>query len=115
LTKLETLEKSKMKRREALTRILNSISDVSLSINKKNNMRIHFSFLKDNQMSKEMKQERLEKMIRDELEENNSDRQTPIQSLLPTTTTPPGAPGNGQQDRSPRQFSPTSSGGRLQY
>lgn len=53
-------------------------------------------------MSKEMKQERLEKMIRDELEENNSDRQTPVQSLLPTTA--PGAPGNGQ--RSPRQFSP---------
>ncbi len=67
-------------------------------------------------MSKEMKQERLEKMIRDELEETNSDRQTPIQSLLPTTT-PPGAPGSGhssQNDRSPRRFSPPNSGG-LQY
>jgi hypothetical protein len=66
-------------------------------------------------MSKEMKQQRLEKMIRDELEENNSDRQTPIQSLLPTT--PPGAPGNGrsgQQDRSPHPFSPGNSAG-LQY
>ena len=63
-------------------------------------------------MSKEMKQERLEKMIRDELEENNSDRQTPIQSLLPTANTPPGAPGNGNSnDRSPRRFSPTSAGG----
>lgn len=65
-------------------------------------------------MSKEMKQERLEKMIRDELEENSSDRQTPIQSLLPTTTTPPGAPGTGrssEQDRSPRRFSPTNTGG----
>ena len=39
-------------------------------------------------MSKEMKQERLEKMIRDELEENHSDRQTPVQSLLPTANTP---------------------------
>jgi len=61
-------------------------------------------------MSKEMKQERLEKMIRDELEENNSDRQTPIQSLLPITP-PPGAPGNGnsnQYDRSPRRISPTN-------
>lgn len=65
-------------------------------------------------MSKEMKQERLEKMIRDELEENNSDRQAPIQSLLPTATTPPGAPGSGhssQQDRSPRRFSPTNPDG----
>jgi len=68
-------------------------------------------------MSKEMKQERLEKMIRDELEETNSDRQTPIQSLLPTTSTPPGAPGSersSQNDRAPRRFSPTNSGG-LQY
>jgi hypothetical protein len=65
-------------------------------------------------MSKEMKQERLEKMIRDELEESNSDRQTPIQSLLPTT--PPGAPGNGrsnQPDRSIR-FSPNDND-RVQY
>jgi hypothetical protein len=65
-------------------------------------------------MSREMKQERLEKMIRDELEENNPDRQTPIQSLLPTTTTPPGAPGSGhsnQHDRSPNRFSPTNNGG----
>ncbi len=68
-------------------------------------------------MSKEMKQERLEKMIRDELEEGSSDRQTPIQSLLPTSATPPGAPGSAhssQQDRSPRRFSPTNHGG-LQY
>ncbi len=68
-------------------------------------------------MSKEMKQERLEKMIRDELEETNSDRQTPIQSLLPTTSTPPGAPGSGhssQNDRSPRHFSSTNTGG-FQY
>ena len=65
-------------------------------------------------MSKEMKQERLEKMIRDELEENSSDRQTPIQSLLPTTTTPPGAPGSGHfnsNDRSPRHFSPSNASG----
>lgn len=55
-------------------------------------------------MSKETKQDRLEKMIREELEENGSDRQTPVQSLLPTT--PPGAPGSAQQDRSPRLFSP---------
>jgi hypothetical protein len=41
-------------------------------------------------MSKEAKQERLEKMIRDELEENNSARQTPVQSLLTQNT--PGAP-----------------------
>lgn len=88
LTKLESLEKSKMKRREALTRILNSISE-------------------DNQMSKEVKQERLEKMIREELEENNSERQTPIQSLLPTGSTP-GAPTSG--DRSPNRFSPNTSG-----
>lgn len=77
-----------MKRREALTRILNSISE-------------------DNQMSKEVKQERLEKMIREELEENNSERQTPIQSLLPTGSTP-GAPTSG--DRSPNRFSPNTSG-----
>jgi hypothetical protein len=67
-------------------------------------------------MSKEMKQERLEKMIRDELEENNSDRQTPVQSLLPTTTSPPGAPGNGQSsanDRSTNRFSPGNAGGLL--
>jgi hypothetical protein len=71
-------------------------------------------------MSKEMKQERLEKMIRDELEENNSDRQTPIQSLLPTTT--PGAPGSGRSNqldrsRSPNRVSPTNggSGSGLQY
>jgi hypothetical protein len=32
---LESLEKGKMKRREALTRILNSISEVSLDIKKK--------------------------------------------------------------------------------
>ncbi|UJR08879.1 hypothetical protein I4U23_013134 [Adineta vaga] len=92
LTKLETLEKGKMKRREALTKILNSIAE-------------------DNEMSKEMKQERLEKMIRDELEESNSDRQTPVQSLLTST---PGAPGSGhasQQDKSSRRHSPTSAGG----
>jgi hypothetical protein len=56
-------------------------------------------------------------MIRDELEETNSDRQTPIQSLLPTTSTPPGAPGSGhssQNDRSPRHFTPTNTGG-FQY
>lgn len=39
-----------------------------------------------------MKQERLEKMIRDELEENHLDRQTPVQSLLP-----PGAPGSAKK------------------
>ena len=78
-----------MKRREALTRILNSISE-------------------DNQMSKEMKQERLEKMIRDELEENHSDRQTPVQSLLPTSASSPGAPTSGH-DRSPNRFSPNTS------
>ena len=63
-------------------------------------------------MSKEMKQERLEKMIRDELEENSLDRQTPIQSLLPTT--PPGAP-SSDQDRfsssaGTRQFSAGKNG-----
>jgi len=73
LTKLETLEKGKIKRREALTKILNNIAE-------------------DNTLSKEMKQERLEKMIRDELEENHSDRQTPVQSLLP-----PGAPGSAKK------------------
>ena len=64
-------------------------------------------------MSKEVKQERLEKMIRDELEESNSDRQTPVQSLLPTATTP-GAPGSGrssEHDRSPNRFSPNNSAG----
>ena len=62
-----------------------------------------------------MKQERLEKMIRDELEENSSDRQTPVQSLLPTT--PPGAP-SSEHDRASssagaRHFSPGKNG-RLQ-
>ena len=63
-------------------------------------------------MSKEMKQERLEKMIRDELEESGSDRQTPIQSLLGSSTTP-GAPAGhtSQQDKSPRRQSPTSASG----
>ncbi|CAF4656456.1 unnamed protein product [Rotaria sp. Silwood1] len=75
LTKLELLEKGKMKRREALTRILNSISE-------------------DDKLSKEMKHERLEKMIRDELEETNLDRQTPIQNLNQKTKTS-GAPGSG--------------------
>ena len=68
-------------------------------------------------MSKEMKQERLEKMIRDELEENNSDRQTPIQSLLPTTSTPPGAPGSANSNQNnipPRRFSPNN-GDESQY
>jgi polycystin 2 len=96
LTKLEALEKGKMKRREALTRVLNSISE-------------------DNQMSKEVKQERLEKMIREELEENISDRQTPVQSLLPTTTTTtPGAPGGRNSnpfDKSSPSVSPTNLGG----
>ncbi|CAF1031844.1 unnamed protein product [Adineta ricciae] len=93
LTKLETLEKGKMKRREALTKILNNIAD-------------------DNTMSKEVKQERLEKMIRDELEESGSDRHTPVQSLLGSSTTP-GAPAGhtGQQDKSPRRQSPTSASG----
>ncbi|CAF4587465.1 unnamed protein product [Rotaria sp. Silwood1] len=69
LTKLEVLEKSKMKRRDALTRILNTISE-------------------DNHLSKEDRHERLEKMIRNELEGNTSERQTPVPSLLsdaPTT------------------------------
>lgn len=59
-------------------------------------------------MSKEMKQERLEKMIRDELEENHSDRQTPVQSLLPTANTP-GAPGSGRsnQNSTPARSSPS--------
>ncbi|CAF0734186.1 unnamed protein product [Rotaria sordida] len=73
LTKLEGLEKSKMKRRDALTKILNTISE-------------------DDHLSKEDRHERLEKMIRNELEGNNSERQTPIQSLLtdlPATTTKP--------------------------
>ncbi|CAF1188330.1 unnamed protein product [Adineta steineri] len=95
LTKLETLEKGKMKRREALTKILNNISD-------------------DNEMTKEMKQERLEKMIRDELEENNNDRQTPIQSLLGSTTAAPGAPGGESRSQSgksaSRRVSPTHDG-----
>ncbi|CAF2744244.1 unnamed protein product [Rotaria sp. Silwood2] len=75
LTKLELLEKGKIKRREALTKILNNISE-------------------DDKMSKEMKHERLEKMIRDELEETNLDRQTPTQNLTQKTKTP-GAPGSG--------------------
>jgi hypothetical protein len=65
-------------------------------------------------MSKEVKQERLEKMIREELEENISDRQTPVQSLLPTTTTPPGAPGGRNSnpfDKSSPSVSPTNLGG----
>ena len=58
-------------------------------------------------MSKEMKQERLEKMIRDELEESHSDRQTPVQSLLPTANAP-GAPGSGRasQNQPPARSSP---------
>jgi hypothetical protein len=55
-------------------------------------------------MSKELKQERLEKMIREELEENNSERQTPVQSLFATT---PGAPGSGNSN-TPRRLSPTN-------
>ena len=48
-------------------------------------------------------------MIRDELEENHSDRQTPVQSLLPTSASSPGAPTSGH-DRSPNRFSPNTSG-----
>ncbi|CAF2049019.1 unnamed protein product [Rotaria magnacalcarata] len=66
LTKLEVLEKSKIKRREALTRILNNISE-------------------DTHLSRDDRHERLEKMIRNELEGNSSERQTPIQSLLTDT------------------------------
>ncbi|CAF1212831.1 unnamed protein product, partial [Rotaria sordida] len=66
LTKLELLEKGKMKRREALTRILNNVSE-------------------DDKLSKEMKHERLEKMIRDELEETNPARQTSNQSVIQRT------------------------------
>ncbi|UJR37362.1 hypothetical protein I4U23_030070 [Adineta vaga] len=58
LTKLEAMEKGKVKRREVLTRILNSMTE-------------------DNHLSKEAKHERLEKMIREELIENSSDRQSP--------------------------------------
>jgi hypothetical protein len=64
-------------------------------------------------MSKEMKQERLEKMIRDELDENHSDRQTPIQSLLPTATAPGAPVANGRHNSnstSPRT-SPTQANG----
>ncbi|CAF1297093.1 unnamed protein product [Rotaria sordida] len=68
LTKLELLEKGKMKRREALTRILNNVSE-------------------DDKLSKEMKHERLEKMIRDELEETNPARQTSNQSVIQRTKT----------------------------
>lgn len=45
-------------------------------------------------MSQEMKQERLEKMIRDELDENQADRQTPNHGLISSVT--PGAPGNNR-------------------
>ena len=99
-----------MKRREALTKILNSIAEVSVNRKYWRKKKL-FLFYQDNEMSKEMKQERLEKMIRDELEESNSDRQTPVQSLLAST---PGAPGSGhtsQQDKSSRRHSPTSAGG----
>ncbi|CAF1457657.1 unnamed protein product [Rotaria sordida] len=68
LTKLELLEKGKMKRREALTRILNNVSE-------------------DDKLSKEMKHERLEKMIRDELEETNPARQTSNQNVTQRTKT----------------------------
>ncbi|CAF3336661.1 unnamed protein product [Rotaria socialis] len=63
LSKLEVLEKSKIKRREALTRILNTISE-------------------DGHLTRDDRHERLEKMIRNELEGNSLERQTPIQSLL---------------------------------
>ncbi len=36
-----------------------------------------FVCFKDNHLNKEAKQERLEKMIRDAFEDNNSDHQTP--------------------------------------
>lgn len=39
-------------------------------------------------MSKQMKHERLEKMIRDELEEIPIERQMPIQGILHKTRTP---------------------------
>ncbi|CAF0929169.1 unnamed protein product [Adineta ricciae] len=58
LTKLEGMEKGKTKRREVLQRILNSMNE-------------------DNHLSKEAKQERLEKMIREELIENIPDRLSP--------------------------------------
>ncbi|CAF1550524.1 unnamed protein product [Adineta ricciae] len=58
LTKLEVMEKGKTKRREALQRILNSMNE-------------------DNHLSKEAKQERLEKMVREELIENIPDRLSP--------------------------------------
>ncbi|CAF0954574.1 unnamed protein product [Adineta steineri] len=58
LQKLESMEKVKAKRREALTRILNTMTN-------------------ENHLNEEHKQERIEKMIREELLENNFDRQTP--------------------------------------
>ncbi|CAF1059968.1 unnamed protein product [Rotaria magnacalcarata] len=76
LNKIETIEKGKTKRREALTKILNSISA-------------------DDKMGKEMKHQQLEKMIRDELEEHNTDCTTPVQSVFQKARTP-GAPGNGR-------------------
>ncbi|CAF4480352.1 unnamed protein product [Rotaria socialis] len=76
LNKLETIEKGKMKRREALTKILNSISE-------------------DDKMSKEMKHEHLERMIRDELEEHNTDCTTQVQSVFKKARAPC-APGNGR-------------------
>ncbi|CAF0799310.1 unnamed protein product [Didymodactylos carnosus] len=86
LTKLETSEKDKMKRREAMTKILDSITD-------------------DNRMSNDAKHERLEKMLRDELETwDRSERQTPSPSNLSQQAGAPGAPraGNGP----PRRLSP---------
>ena len=99
-----------MKRREALTRILNSISEVRATFERR--VRCLTSRLQDTSMSKEMKQERLEKMLRDELEENHSERQTPVQSLLPSTT--PGAPGSAkgnQRNTSASRGSPTQAPG----
>ncbi|CAF0883949.1 unnamed protein product [Adineta steineri] len=58
LQKLESMEKVKAKRREALTRILNTMTN-------------------ENHLNEEHKQERIEKMIREELLENHFDRQTP--------------------------------------
>ncbi|CAF0936292.1 unnamed protein product [Adineta steineri] len=73
LQKLESMEKVKAKRREALTRILNTMTN-------------------ENHLNEEHKQERIEKMIREELLENNFDRQTPSASRYGYQSAPSARP-----------------------
>ncbi|CAF0734591.1 unnamed protein product [Didymodactylos carnosus] len=87
LTKLETSEKDKMKRREAMTKILDSISN-------------------DNRISNDKKHERLEKMLRDELEAwDRSERQVQTSSNVLQQSGTPGTPRAGDA-APPRRLSP---------